>query len=110
SSRQGSPLPPPAEEGPGQQPGGQPQAGTDQGGGLLGHGQLVPAEDVPDSGGHRPAPGRTAPSQPERRLVEWTGMPRPRASTIRPRPTTIATCRRDGPGLREITREASPSP
>ena len=24
-------------------------------------------------------------------------MPRPRASTIRPRPTTIATCRRDGP-------------
>ena len=49
----------------------------------------------------RPPPaGRTAPSQPERTARTWTGTPAPSASTTRPRPATIATCRRDGPELR----------
>jgi hypothetical protein len=90
---------PATQEGPGQQPRRQPQAGSAEGGGLLARGEAIPAEEVEEGGGNRLARGRTAPSQPPRMLVERTGIPRPSASTIRPPPTTIATCRPVGPRL-----------
>src|SRR5216117_257987 len=51
----------------------------------------------PGAGHQRLPPGRTVPSSPPRMVATRTGMPSPRASTMRPGPVTIATCRRLGP-------------
>ena len=56
-----SSVPPAAEQGPGQQPGGQPQAGAGQGGGLLGRGQLLPAQEVEEGGGSSAGPWSDGP-------------------------------------------------